>query len=175
MSWDKTKYLQKLFLQYAREIEGFLTIRYPRENDLSDIVQESFLRLSQSNEPEAIQNPRAYLYQTAINITIDRYRWRENRCMVTDSEDYLASVPTQNHTPEHQYQVRQQLQHFEAMLQKLPELQRHTFILYRIHGCSHAEIARRLDISVRCSQRYVMLTMQYLDDQLQHNSDLDWR
>jgi RNA polymerase sigma-70 factor (ECF subfamily) len=175
MSWDKTSYLQTLFLRYASEIEGFLSIRYPKETDLSDIVQETFLRLSQSSESEAIQNPKAYLFQTAVNITIDRYRWRESRCLVNNSEDELSALPSVQHTPEHQYQLQQQLQQFETLLDSLPLLQRHAFILYRIHDCSHAEIARRLGISVRCSQRYVMLSMQYLHEQLQRNTDLDWR
>jgi RNA polymerase sigma factor (sigma-70 family) len=173
MSLDKTNYLHKLFIQYASEIEGFLTNRYPKENDVGDIVQEIFLKLSQSAEPEAIQNPKAYLFQTAVNIAINRYHWRERRSY-DDSENNLDSVPALDQSPETDYQIHQQLDQFEAWLQQLPVMQRHAFILYRIHGYSHSEIADKLGISVRCSQRYVMLTMQYIDHQLRNN-DLDWR
>ncbi|MGZ8172075.1 MULTISPECIES: sigma factor-like helix-turn-helix DNA-binding protein [Methylobacter] len=36
------------------------------------------------------------------------------------------------------------------------------FVLYRIEGCSHAEIAVRLGISVSSSERYVKYAMHHI-------------
>jgi len=48
-------------------------------------------------------------------------------------------------------------------------------VLYRLEGCSHAEIANRLGISVRCSERYVMLAVQHISAKLCAQQDQDWR
>ena len=53
------------------------------------------------------------------------------------------------------------------MLQELPEIPRNAFLLNRIEGLSHAEVAKRLGISVRNSERYLSIAMRHL---LKHHS-----
>lgn len=175
MSKDSPGFLHKLFLQHAHEIGAFVRGRWPREPDVTDIVQEAFLRLSQYPSPQSIQNPRAFLFQTAANLTVDRHRRRETRERFAAPNAEIEQVADRNLSPEHYWQAHQQLEKFSAWLDELPELRRHAFVLYRIEGCSHAEIAARLGISARCSERYVMLAMQHIIARLSADQDQDWR
>ncbi|MBD9359787.1 RNA polymerase sigma factor [Methylomonas fluvii] len=175
MPKDLSGFLHTLFLQHAHEIGSFLRGRWPREPDVSDIVQETFLRLSQYSEPQTIQNPRAFLFQTAANLTVDRHRRRETRARFDEADADIEHVADQRLSPEHYWQTHQQLEKFSSWLDELPELRRHAFVLYRIEGCSHAEIARRLGISVRCSERYVMLAMQHISAKLSAEPEHTWR
>lgn len=168
-------FLHDLFRQHAHEVSAFVRGRWPREPDVNDIVQETFLRLSQYPEPQTIQNPRAFLFQTAANLTVDRHRRRETRERFDAPDADIEHVADQGLSPEHYWQTHQQLEKFAAWLDELPEIRRHAFVLYRIEGCSHAEIAKRLGISVRCSERYVMLAMQHISARLGAEQDLDWR
>lgn len=175
MSKDAPGFLHTLFMQHAHEISAFVRGRWPREPDVTDIVQETFLRLSQYPEPQTIQNPRAFLFQTAANLTVDRHRRRETRERYDEPDANIEQVADLGLSPEHYWESHQQLEKFSAWLDELPELRRHAFVLYRIEGCSHAEIAARLGISVRCSERYVMLAMQHISAQLSAEQDPDWR
>ncbi|MDD1622595.1 MAG: RNA polymerase sigma factor [Methylococcaceae bacterium] len=175
MSKDSSGFLHTLFQRHAREIGSFVRGRWPKEQDVTDIVQETFLRLSQTPEPETILNPRAFLFQTAANLTVDRHRRRETRERYDEPDAEVEHVADSGLSPEHYWQTHQQLEKFSAWLDELPELRRHAFVLYRIEGCSHAEIAKRLDISVRCSERYVMLAMQHISARLGAERDQDWR
>lgn len=74
MSEPKHNFLHDLFLQHAHEVSAFIRGRWPREQDVDGILQESFLRLSQVPDPEAILNPRAFLFATASNMVVDRRR-----------------------------------------------------------------------------------------------------
>ncbi|MCF7967303.1 hypothetical protein V3O24_05525 [Methylobacter sp. Wu8] len=62
MSESKPSFLHDLFLKHAHEVNAFIRGRWPREQDVDDIMQESFLRLSQVPNPETIINPRAFLF-----------------------------------------------------------------------------------------------------------------
>ena len=79
MSKELPGFLHNLFLQHAHEVTAFVHGRWPKEQDVADIIQETFLRFAQYPAPETIQNPRAFLFQTAANLTVDRHRRRETR------------------------------------------------------------------------------------------------
>jgi len=164
----KRRFLHDLFLKHAHEVSAFIRGRWPREQDVDDIMQESFLRLSQVPNPETILNPRAFLFTTASNMAVDRHRRRKTReryCYDEPEEDFenLASNPL---SPDRHSEAQQALEHFTQWLDELPELHRHAFVLYRIEGCPHAEIAVRLGISVSTSERYVKYAMQHIGGRL---------
>lgn len=175
MPKDSPGFLHRLFLQHAHEVTAFVRGRWPKEQDVTDIVQEAFVRLSQYPKPETIQNPRAFLFQTAANLTVDRHRRRKTRERFDEADADIKQIADHNLSPEHYWQTQQQLELFSAWLDELPEIRRHAFVLYRIEGCSHAEIAARLGISIRCSERYVMLAMQHISAKLSAETDGDWR
>lgn len=168
MPESKHSLLHEIFLNHAHEVKAFISGRWPREQDVADIVQESFLRLSEYPSPEAIRNPRAFLFQTASNMAIDRHRRRKTRerYVVAESEEDFEAVADVQPSPERHWETHQALERFTGWLDELPELYRHAFVLYRIEGCAHAEIAARLSISVRCSERYVKLAMQHISARL---------
>lgn len=159
-------FLHSLFHQHAHEINAFIRGRWPKEQDVADIVQESFLRLSQYPNPETIQNPRAFLFQTAANVVVDRHRRRETRRRYLVPDTDINDVADMQASPERACEAQQELALFTQWLAELPELQQHALILFRIEGYSHAEIAQRLGISVRCSERYVKLAMQHISKRL---------
>ncbi|WP_333879084.1 RNA polymerase sigma factor [Methylobacter sp.] len=76
---SESSFLHTLFLKHAHEVSAFIRGRWPREPDVDDIMQESFLRLSQVPDPETILNPRAFLFTTASNMAVDRHRRRKTR------------------------------------------------------------------------------------------------
>ena len=166
MKDNSSNSLHGLFLQHAKELTGFIRQRFPGEQDVADIVQETFLRLSQYPHPETIKNPRAFLFTTAANLTVDRYRRLDTLARYNVDDAELDEFMSPALSPEQFWQTQQQLEQFVTWLDELPELVRHAFVLYRIEGFSHAEIARRLGISKRCSERYVMQGMQHVSAKL---------
>ncbi|MBS3954569.1 MAG: RNA polymerase sigma factor [Methylomicrobium sp.] len=163
MKATETGFLHTLFLNYAKEMGTFISLRWPREDDVCDIVQESFLRLSLLPQPQSINNPRAFLFQTATNIVIDKHRKQVSRKHYDESDQLSeTTVESSNAGPDRLYAAQQSLSLFKKWLGELPELQRHAFILYRVEGYPHPEIAKRLGISIRTSERYVNLALQHI-------------
>lgn len=162
MPEPKHSFLHNLFLKHAHEVSAFIRGRWPREQDVDDIMQESFLRLSQVPNPETILNPRAFLFTAASNMVVDRHRRRKTRERYIEPDPDLENLPNDHLSPERHWEAYQALKRFTECLDQLPELHRHAFVLYRIEGCPHAEIAVRLGISVSTSERYVKQAMHHI-------------
>lgn len=80
MSETKPSFLHELFLKHAHEVSAFISGRWPVEQDVADIVQESFLCLSsQYPNLETLHNPRALLFKTASNKVEDRLLQRKTQ------------------------------------------------------------------------------------------------
>ncbi|MCX7103591.1 MAG: RNA polymerase sigma factor [Methylobacter sp.] len=89
MSEPKHSFLHDLFLKHAHEVSDFISGRWPMEQDVTDIVQESFLCLSsQYPNLETIHNPRALLFKTASNRVENRRRHRKTQ------EHYAEDIET---------------------------------------------------------------------------------
>jgi RNA polymerase sigma factor (sigma-70 family) len=162
----KRNFLQNMFLKHAHEVSAFIRGRWPKEQDADDIMQESFLRLSQVPNPETILNPRAFLFTTASNMAVDRHRRRKTRDRYIEPDADFENLANDPLSPDRHSEAQQALEHFTEWLEELPELHRHAFVLYRIEGCPHAEIAVRLGISVSTSERYVKYAMQHIGARL---------
>jgi RNA polymerase sigma-70 factor (ECF subfamily) len=166
MSDPKHSFLHDLFLKHAHEVSAFIRGRWPREQDVDDIMQESFLRLSQVPNPETILNPRAFLFTTASNMAVDRHRRRKTRERYIEQDADLENLTNDPFSPDRHSEAHQALERFTEWLDELPEMHQHAFVLYRIEGCSHAEIAVRLGISVSTSERYVKHAMHHISARL---------
>lgn len=65
-------------------------------------------------------------------------------------------------SPERHVEAQQALKRFRELLAEFPPVCRHAFVLHRIEGLAHAEVAQRLGISARSSERYVMQAMRHI-------------
>lgn len=166
MSDSKHRFLHELFRKHAHEVSTFISGRWPKEPDVADIVQETFLRLAQYPNPDEILNQRAFLFQAASNIAVDRHRRTKIRERYAEPDEDIEAIATLSSSPDRYWENREALDRFSEWLGELPVLQRHAFVLYRIEGCVHAEIAARLGISASTSERYVRLAMQHLSKRL---------
>ena len=158
-----------LFRRHSKELLSFASMR--AGNAAEDLVQEAYLRLMQHPEPESIENVRAFLFRTTSNLSIDLHRRQvlEGRysyqpALEADVDAEVVEVAAATVTPEANVSLWQELDLIQQMLQELPELTRHVFMLNRIEGLSHAEVALRLGISVRSSGRHLAEALAYLLD-----------
>lgn len=159
-----------LFRRHSKELLFFASQR--AGNAAEDLVQEAYLRLMQHPNPESIENIRAFLYRTTSNLTVDyhrrqvleaRYQQKSTQDIEIDVKLAKAIAPS----PELRLSQQQELDMLRDILQELPEITRNAFLLNRIEGLSHAEVAKRLGISVRNSERYLAIAMRHL---LKHRS-----
>lgn len=139
----------------------FLRRRFSHE-EAEDSTQDVFARLARKGGLADLLNLQAYLFETASSVATDRYR--RNAARQADShQSYDETI----HAPpdfslEEVHQGRSDVERLIAALNELPERSRNAFILARMEGLNHSEIARLLGISVSAVEKHVIKAAAHL-------------
>lgn len=134
--------------------------------DIEDSIQEVFVRLSRRRGLAGMANVEGYLFETAASVAIDLQR----RATVRHSgahdpyDEQLHAVAEL--APDQVLEGKQALQQVLSGLLELPERTRNVFLLARLEGLRHAEIARRLGISVSAVEKHVLKAVAHLGERM---------
>ncbi|WGS85768.1 sigma-70 family RNA polymerase sigma factor [Methylomonas sp. UP202] len=162
---SRVQFFDSLFRKHNRELFSFIAQR-SGQDQAEDLLQDTYLRLLQHSDPQGIENPRAFLYQTGSNLSIDQHRHQtvldRVYCPVSDFELETALAVDPAPGPEADAALDQEFEKLNTILMELPEITRNVFYLHRLEGLSHKEIAKRLTLSVRNSERHVADATHYL-------------
>ncbi|MBL8267757.1 RNA polymerase sigma factor [Steroidobacter sp.] len=148
-----------LFNQHRLRLKKFIAgiVRSPDEVD--DLMQETFLHVWVSRQETEVNSPQAYLFQTARHVAIDSLRQRSVRRLRTElagQESALLVAPASDRSLE----IREELERVLSVIERLPPQCGKVFLLRKLHGLSHREIATRLGISVRTVENHIARAMR---------------
>lgn len=153
------KLLGNFYLLHFEELSRFLSRRVATTDTADDLTQEVFTRLAERGEQiEDIRHPRGYLYRSAKNLVIERWRLSGEQVAGRFEEEALAS-DTEG-SPETILQQRQTLALMMTAIEELPPRCREVFLLHRFDGLSYPQIAEQLDISVSAVEKQMMRAMK---------------
>ncbi len=150
-----------LFQEYYDELVTYLTMKLRSRDQAMDVAQETFLRVLTQPPSRPILQPRAFLYKTALNLSIDLYRKRKCRAEETlDTEEFhdVLTVPADQDTL---IESREQVQRLYQAVQELPPKCRQVFLLHKFKERSHTEIAAQLGISKSMVEKHIIKAMAY--------------
>ncbi len=165
MTSRNTEFVSQLFMHYGVQLHNYLNSRINR-HDVEDIAQKTYLQILQHPNPEEIQNPQAYLFRTASNLAIDSIRRDNTRSKHTtveiDTDEVSSAAPGMDTIIDSKLKFRE----FLSALDELPEMCRHAFILNRLDGLTHSEIAAQLGVSKKTVQRYILKALKHCEHRL---------
>lgn len=142
-------------------LRRFVISRIGRVADVDDLVQEVFVRFARRDPGQVVDRLEAYLFQAANNLIRDRARRQQvRRVAAAEAED--AGRPSSTHSPEQVLIDRETLTQVRKALTDLPERTRHVFLLYRVDGLRHQDIASALGMSVSTVEKDVRRAMAHL-------------
>jgi RNA polymerase sigma factor (sigma-70 family) len=142
----------KLFRHHSMELMSFAHTRVG-QLDAEDLVQEAYLRLLQHPDCASIHNPRAYLYKIIANLGFDYHRRTSVQHLAIDDiepDNLISPLPSLEALADGQLLLNRCL----VALEDLPVVYRHVFLLNRVDGLSHKEIAEALAVPQRTVERY---------------------
>jgi RNA polymerase sigma factor (sigma-70 family) len=146
--------LTRSFMEARDDLLRFLR-RRGRRRAAEDIVQTVWLKLRERGDEQSWQEPRAVLFTTAANLGTDSHR-RETAAERALSRE-AASAEATGHVPDPEAQADAvgQLERLAAALEQLPEQCRRAFLLNRLEGLTHTQIAAQLGVSAKTVQRHI--------------------
>lgn len=157
--------LVQRFEALRESLTGWFQRRLGDRHEAEDLVQESFLRLAQRRDTGEVAHLDGYIYRTAGSVLTDRARRRAVRHADEHVELESTQEAANNVDPLRALTSRRALAEVGAVLDALPERTRTVFVLRRLEGLRHKEIALRLGISVSSVEKHVARAVDALADQ----------
>ncbi|WP_084380096.1 sigma-70 family RNA polymerase sigma factor [Pseudomonas mucidolens] len=145
---------------YYRELVCFLNAKLGNRQVAEDVVHDAYVRVLERASDTPIEQPRAFLYRTALNLVIDGHRRNTLRRVepldVLDSEERFFSP-----SPQVGLDHRQRLDMLGRALAELSPACRESFLLRKVEGLSHPQIAERLNISRSMVEKHIVNAMKH--------------
>ncbi len=142
-----------LYAENHRWLQSWLLRRLGSHADAADLAQDTFVRTLKSQQAAVIDEPRAFLCVVAKRVLCSF--WRRNELERAYLEA-LASLPETVVPSEEDFALlREAVAVIDAMLNDLPSKVRHAFLLNRLDGMTHPQIAEQLGVSLATVERWI--------------------
>ena len=160
---------------YARDygiaLKRYFLRRGASPDLVEDMVHDVYVRLAvrtsrktaENRVEDEIENPEAYLMQTASSVWTDFLRKKQSRREQSHLEYEDSAHSSEVFSPEHVLESRDELQLFFRALDEMTPRTRQVYLLCRMDGIKRREVAGRLGISVSAIDRHLMKAVKVID------------
>lgn len=151
---------------YARHqaaLKRFISRFLPNSHDIEDVSQETFLRAFTVEKSRVIEQPKSFLFRIAKHVALTQLT-RKSRQITDYLEDFDDSeVLLSEDTVEDELIAQETLGiHCEAVA-GLPPQCRRVYLMRKVYGMSHKEIAGRLSIAVSTVEKHLIKGVEQCD------------
>ena len=144
------------FLEHQLFLKKFLSRYLYTQQDIDDVAQEAYLRAYQAEQKKDIEQPKAFLFRIARNIALTELT-KKSRQITSYIADFDNSVVIPSEASvEDEIEARQHLGIYCEAVACLPKQCRRVFLLRKVHGLSHKEIAKRMGLTVSSVEKHLL-------------------
>lgn len=136
--------------------------------DAEDLLQAAYVRMQDYQVERPVENPKAFLVRTAVNISIDMYR-HERQGGVGGGGEEWDQAADEAPLPDEVLAARERLCRVNEGLDKLPSRTREVLLMHRLDGMTYREIAAHFGISPSAVEKHLSRAMLFLAEWTQ-----DW-
>lgn len=169
---ERNDFLSGLVAHHGDALEKYLARKLDNPEDAAEVAQEAYLRLQRIEQPQMLDNARAFLFQVATNLAVDQLRRRQLHQRYLNSErnplleGELADPNGDGAPPEQILVAKEKLNAIYAAVEELPFKTRQAFLMHRRNGLSYSEIAHQLDVSVSSVEKYILHALRHCREAL---------
>jgi RNA polymerase sigma-70 factor (ECF subfamily) len=155
---EKTVF-SKLHARYAKDLHDFIYYKFGEQYNPKDKVQEAFMRLWENCKKISPDKAKSYLFSVANNTTLNTVKHRK---VVLKYESNASKNNSNIQDPQFLLEEKEYLNKYQKALSKLTEEKRVAFILNRVEGKKHKEIAEMLGISRKAVEKRIYSALRQL-------------
>ena len=131
-------------------------------SDPEDLLNSAFIKLQEYSARADVQNPKAFLFRTAVNLAHDERRQRRGKVHVEHTDPSVGDISDDRPLQDEVFEARERLARVQAALGALHPRTREIFLLHRVDKLKYREIADQLGITVSAVEKHVAKAVLFL-------------
>lgn len=147
-------------------LKGLISRYFSSPQDIDDLSQEAFLRAYQFAREQEVTHPKSLLLKIARNTAISELRTRSRSLVDFVDGDDLDEHPCDSGSAEDAAIAREVLGLYCQAITTLPPQCRKVYLMRKVYGMSHKEIADTLGISRKTVENHLTKGIQLCDTYL---------
>jgi len=155
---------QGLYNKYAKELHDYLYYKYGEQCNPGDKAQDAFIKLWENCKKVLLTTARGFLYKVANNMVLNDLKHHK---VVLRYEQEKPKGHT-NENPEFMLEKEQYFIKYQQALAKLSEEQRVAFMLNKVEGRKHQEIAEMLGVTRKVVEYRIYSAFTLLKTELEN-------
>lgn len=152
----KRDFVADVAAKHGQRLRRYLSARLRNAADVSDLVQEVFLRLMRVDRHDSIRNPEAYVMTVAGHVLHQHTLHKSTDPVSASAVDVLIDLQTAIESdPVSRIDAQRRLEGLDCALERLAPNVQATFVLHRRDGMTLEEIAQHLGVSRSMVKKYL--------------------
>ncbi len=153
---------QRIFATHSKDLYKFLYYKYGRENNPQDLVQDAFIKLWNNCMKVLPEKARAFLFTVANNLMLNELAKKKTALAYSLQKPISHTVES----PEYILEGNEYMSRLQRAIEDLSPDQRAAFLLNRIEGMKHQEIAEMLGVSRKTIEKRIYGALAILREKL---------
>ncbi|MFD2565077.1 RNA polymerase sigma factor [Aquimarina rubra] len=148
----------ELFAKHSKNLHNFIYYKYGEHINPKDQVQEAFIKLWDNCNKVSLDKAKSFLFTVANNLSLNQIKHDKIKLKYQQTEIKGST----NESPHFILEEKEYLQKYQTALANLTEAQRVAFLMNRIEGKRHKEIADLLGISRKAVEKRIYGALEKL-------------
>jgi RNA polymerase sigma-70 factor (ECF subfamily) len=151
------------FQLHRLSLKRFIGRYLNNAQDIEDVSQEAFLRAFKAEKTTKVLQPKSFLFRIAKNVAISQLRSKSRQITDYIEDQPSADVLLSEWSTEDEVMAQQKLGiHCEAVA-ALPPKCRRVYLMRKVYGMPHKEIAERLGIATSTVEKHLLKGVEACD------------
>jgi RNA polymerase sigma factor (sigma-70 family) len=162
--------VSEAYLRHESSLKRFIGRFMRNFSDVDEIAQEAFLRAYAVEKDRVVELPKPFLFRIAKHLALKQLTRKSQQITdyIEDSED--TTVIQVTGSAEEEVSAQQTLGlHCQAVVELAPQC-RQVYLLRKVHGLSHKEIAAQLGIAVSTVEKHLIRAVELCDRYIRDRS-----
>ncbi|PWK19601.1 RNA polymerase sigma factor [Xanthomarina spongicola] len=157
---------QHVYNTHVKDLNNYLYYKYGDQYNPSDKAQDAFIKLWDNCKKVTISKAKAYLFKVANNLMLNEIKHQK----VVLKYQQINHSQHDYETPEFLIEKDQYLESYKKVLENLSEEQRVAFLLNKVDGKKHSEIADMLGVTKKVIEYRIYSAFKILKSELENFS-----
>ena len=154
---------ERIYNRYADDLHNFLYYKYGSQYGPKDKAQDAFIKLWDNCKKVTFSKAKSFLFTVANNMMLNEIK--HQKVVLKHQKSKIRNVD--NETPEFLLEQEEYLEKYNKVLSSLKEEHRVAFLLSKVEGKKHSEIAEFLGVTQKVVEYRIYSAFNTLKKELE--------